>query len=447
MNQNENPLGQKEGSHLPQSPESQEKIKREQSAKARLYAAFVDHEIEKGNLFTVDEFLQTSEFAEAKKSFVDYFKTEEGFDVGISHIHQRFDKSRDSLKGAKDSTVPPTVVNQDLKDSPVKQENEIPLITLDTDSLRLETDKEAEARIKALDAKYSVTKSTDQSAANDPIFETNQQEDTIKVVEPVDTLDTPPVPSAAEKIIPASESQNQIPEVMGSTESPQEEIVTDPNLGENEVGVPDLGTALNSTEQAQAVSEPVQEIEAENSPVTAEVFSPNGDRAEQKVNTPESVESPTEVFDPEVKKAFENVVESSIKLLNKLDERDRDGLNDLISGPSVRRFARAIADIRDSQKLDDGLLNSLNQATDALAEFGVPQEDRLSEDIESLKRLRDTVSDLGQDVGAFGKKIRDTYGDKAEPHIKLLVNLLDSLDLGAQRLTSREYRVRDYLDR
>ena len=82
-----------------------------------------------------------------------------------------------------------------------------------------------------------------------------------------------------------------------------------------------------------------------------------------------------------------------------------------------------------------------------MSEFGVSQESRLSEDVDSLGRLDDILSNVAQDMASFGKKLRDTYGDKAEPHVQALVRLIDNLDLASQRLRSRKFRVQDYLDR
>jgi hypothetical protein len=321
----------------------------------------------------------------------------------------------------------------------------------EVDSLRLETEGEATDRIKALDAKYSVVKPVEseerssyinKAPANDSVFELPKDQQNIEegVVEPnssivqdsVTNLDIPQekpgfLKTAEEKVRERAEKKQQ-----------------DAELARIDVGENTL------SEQPEKVQEKKDDI-----PKAAEVAIPSVDEGavlqenttNQKVESVEQMEQSEPVFSPEIKKSFEDVIESNVRLLQKLEERERDGLNYLLEQSAAFQYGSALARIRDNQKLDEALRKDINKAAEAMSEFGVSQESRLSEDVDSLGRLDDILSNVSQDMVSFGKKLRDTYGDKAEPHVHALVRLIDNLDLASQRLRSRKFRVQDYLDR
>lgn len=349
----------------------------------------------------------------------------------------------------------------EINNQPHQQDKLTP--SSEVDSLRLETEDEATDRIKALDAKYSVVKPVaseerssyiNKAPANDSVFELPKDQEKIEegVVEPnpsivqdsvtnLDILQKKPgfLKTAEEKIRERAEKQQQDAELaridagenMLSEQPEKVQEKKDDTPKAVEVAVP---STMDTQDEVGIPSVDEGAVLQENT-------------TNQKVESLEQIEQSEPVFSPEIKKSFEDVIESNVRLLQKLEERERDGLNYLLQQSAASQYASALARIRDNQKLDEALRKDINKAAEAMSEFGVSQESRLSEDVDSLGRLDDSLSNVAQDMVSFGKKLRDTYGDKAEPHIHTLVRLIDNLDLASQRLRSRKFRVQDYLDR
>jgi len=375
------------------SAESQESVKRQQSAKTRLYHAFMDFEIENEDLVTVDEFLQTAEFVQAKKSFVDYFKTEEGFEVGIQHLHQRFDKSRNSLKGEKSIATPLYVKEKDIKSLPANQEGEGPSISPDIDALRLETNKEAEARISALDDKYSVTKSVDHPAANDPVFEIDRQEDTLKVQEPLGSLSASPVPATTEKIIiPASELETQIPQATKSVS-----VETVPEIKTEKVLVNQIG------EEQVVAPENVEPGQQE-------------DRVRDDLEMDKKME---------IKKCVEDTLDSMRRIKNVLSSREDYRLADLFENPDFLSVeANNLEDIVASEEVNiEGVTNSLKRIAESFYFMQPHGANASHDDYDSLAVLTTSINYFEQSIYGLVKSLKSNYQD-SRTHEEAIMDLV-----------------------
>lgn len=150
-------------------------------------------------------------------------------------------------------------------------------------------------------------------------------------------------------------------------------------------------------------------------------------------------------FDAEVKKTLESVIDSNVHFVNLLEQRHNDRLNDL--APNIGTYVQALAAIRDNPVLNEELKENLDKMSNAMVDFGISYERQFNDDLENLTRLHDTLANVGEDLVVFGKQLQNTYAEKADPFVASLVQLINTLEYGAQRLTSRMANVRDYLDR
>lgn len=453
------------------NPISPGSISRIDQLKKDLKFSYWDFQAENGTNASVVDFANDPSFAarlnEAKQSGLSM----EEMGAAVDFIRDTYGKKvvaqQDGVKipaQEKVNTAEPfdneasrfEINDQSYQQDKLTQSNEV-------DSLRLETEAEVTDRIKALDAKYSVVKPIaseersnhiDQVPANDPVFELpkNQHKTEEEMVEPdsssmpdnVTNLDMSQekpgfLKTAEEKIRERAEKQQQDVELarvnVGEnmiTEQPEKPQEKEDGLPKTVEG--DIPSTVDTQNEIVVPSINESVVLEENT-------------VNQKNESAEQMEQNEVGFSSEIKKSFEEVVESNVRLLQKLEERERDGLNYLLQQSAAYQYGSALARIRDSQKLDEDLLKNIDRAAEAISEFGISQESRLSEDIDSLGRLGDVLSIVEDDMVSFGKKLRDTYGDKAEPHVRALVRLIDNLDLGLQRLRSRRYRVQDYLDR
>lgn len=334
----------------------------------------------------------------------------------------------------------------------------------EVDSLRLETEDEAIDRIKALDAKYSVIKPVEseerssyinnKTPANNSVFELPKDQQ--KIEEGVVELNSFIVQDSATNLYIPQEKPGFLKTAEEKIRERAEKQQLDAELARIDVGENMLSEQQEKVQERKddipkavevAVPSTMDTQDGVDIPPVDEGAVLQKNTTNQKVESVEQIEQSESVFSPEIKKSFEDVIESNVRLLQKLEERERDGLNYLLQQSAAFQYGSALARIRDNQKLDEALRKDIDKAAEAMSEFGVSQESRLSEDVDSLGRLDDILSNVAQDMASFGKKLRDTYGDKAEPHVQALVRLIDNLDLASQRLRSRKFRVQDYLDR
>lgn len=112
-------------------------------AQRNIKHAFWDFESEGG--VNVNDFLESDHFKKMEKNHVDFFKTENGLTEAVDFLHSKYSTPLNSL-------------NEEIP-----SESKISTPDVSENSLRLETDEEVDARLKALDDKYRVITKIDNS--------------------------------------------------------------------------------------------------------------------------------------------------------------------------------------------------------------------------------------------------------------------------------------------
>ncbi len=416
----------------------------------------------------INDFLKSQEFLNAVAGHNDFFKTNQGIDEAVENVRKKYSQIPSDTNDEKVFATNVAPIRSSLNQPPssrtggyvgseqieAKQETETaPFVTTVDSSLRLETDdeaearikaqdiptvdssrleidKEAEVRVKAQDAKYSVVKSdTNQSGqivqsvvANDPLFETTEQVSVVEVEKPV-ALEIPSATQAAENVVSVTEVQGQPLQAEISAQTPREKVTPDLNLRSNEVNVLNIVTSVASIEQFQPI--PVQVVEAEKTPISNTEQVPVAELAPEEI-----VRSREPAVTPEVSLVKAEEVKSGVETNE--SPAFREALQEFTKSyvtlfKNLRQYNNETLDRKGRETSQSVLFN--NDIEDVVAFLSAKNaESGLADEVKNIEKVRvfvvenlfpvkggmDISSIEGYDflidsLSAFERSIRDSY--------------------------------------